>query len=134
MVPAVMTFAYLIKPDTPDDGLLRETDIAARILGVQLLGRITWNEWGEHFGAHLRQAAAADETVADTRPMPEVDSANYYDVWLDTLESLLIQRGLASATDLAELKEAWTEAYPHTPHGMPVELGGNDHSHDHAED
>jgi hypothetical protein len=60
-------------------------------------------------------------------------------VWLDTLESLLIQRGLASAADLAELKEAWTEAYLHTPHGMPVELGGNGdhihaHNHPHAED
>jgi hypothetical protein len=71
--------------------------------------------------------------------MPEVDSATYYDVWLDTLESLLIQRGLASAADLAELKEAWTEAYLHTPHGMPVELGNSGdnshaHGHDHAED
>jgi hypothetical protein len=34
----------------------------------------TWSEWGEHFGAHLRQAAAADNSAADTRPMPEVDS------------------------------------------------------------
>jgi nitrile hydratase accessory protein len=102
-------------------------------------GHFTWSEWGEHFGAHLRRAAAADDSAADPRPMPEVDSATYYDVWLDALESLLIQRGLASAADLAELKEAWTEAYLHTPHGMPVELGGNGdhihaHSHVHAED
>jgi nitrile hydratase accessory protein len=100
-------------------------------------GHFTWSEWGEHFGAHLRRAAAADDSAADLRPMPEVDSATYYDVWLDTLESLLIQRGLASAADLAELKGAWTEAYLRTPHGMPVELGGNDdhiHAHGHAED
>ncbi|HEV3192070.1 MAG TPA: nitrile hydratase accessory protein, partial [Polyangiaceae bacterium] len=80
-------------------------------------GHFTWSEWGEHFGAHLRQAATADNSSADTRPMPEVDSTTYYNVWLDTLESLLIQRGLASAADLAELKGAWTEAYLHTPHG-----------------
>jgi hypothetical protein len=47
--------------------------------------------------------------------MPEVDSPTYYDVWLETLESLLLQRGLASREDLARLKEAWTEAYLHTP-------------------
>jgi nitrile hydratase accessory protein len=102
-------------------------------------GHFSWTEWSEHFGAHLKRAAAADGSANDARPMPEVDSATYYDVWLDTLESLLIQRGLASATDLAELKEAWTEAYLHTPHGMPVELDGDGrhvhlHGHDHAED
>ena len=103
-------------------------------------GHFTWSEWGEHFGAHLRQAAAAvDDSAVDPRPMPEIDVATYYDVWLDTLESLLIQRGLATAADLAQLKEAWTEAYLNTPHGTPVELGGNDepiraHHHDHAED
>ncbi len=98
-------------------------------------GHFTWREWGESFGAHLRQAAAADGSAADARPMPEVDSTNYYDVWLDTLESLLIQRGIASAADLAVLKEAWTEAYLHTPHGQPVELGaGGYHAHHHDHD
>jgi nitrile hydratase accessory protein len=102
-------------------------------------GYFTWSEWGEHFGAHLRKAAMGDDSAADTRPMPEVDSATHYAVWLDTLESLLIQRGIASAVDLAELKEAWTEAYLLTPHGMPVELDNNRdnshaHGHDHGED
>jgi nitrile hydratase accessory protein len=98
-------------------------------------GHFTWSEWGEHFGARLRQVGAADNSAADTRPMSAVDSATYYDLWLDTLEGLLIHRGLASAADLAELKEAWTEAYLNTPHGMPVELVNHrDHSHDHTED
>jgi surface antigen len=35
-----------------------------------------------------------------------------------------------SADDLGQLKEAWTKAYLHTPHGMPVELRGRDHAHD----
>ena len=65
-------------------------------------GHFTWSEWGEHFGAHLRRAAAADDSTDDARPMPETDSATYYDVWLDALESLLMQRGLVSAADLAE--------------------------------
>jgi hypothetical protein len=89
----------------------------------------TWGIFKRHFwGVYTRHSQ-----------MPKVDSATYYEVWLDALESLLIQRGLASAADLAELKDAWTEAYLHTPHGMPVELGGDgDHTHahspDHAED
>jgi nitrile hydratase accessory protein len=113
--------------------------VFALALNLSQAGHFTWSEWGERFGANLRRAAAADNSAADARPMPEVDSATYYDVWLDTLENLLIQRGLASAVDLAELKGAWTDAYLHTPHGMPVELRGNGdnihaHGHDHAED
>ena len=113
--------------------------VFALAVNLSQAGHFTWSEWGQYFGAHLRRAAAADGSAADTRPMPEVDSTTYYNVWLDTLESLLIQRGLASAADLAELKGAWTEAYLHTPHGMPVELGGDGdhihaHGHNHVED
>ena len=111
--------------------------VFAFALKLSQAGHFTWSEWSEHFGRRLRKAVAADGSANDTRPMPEVDSATYYDVWLGALESLLIQRGLASAADLAELKEAWTEAYLHTPHGMPVKLNGGEgnyaHSHDHAE-
>jgi nitrile hydratase accessory protein len=102
-------------------------------------GYFTWHEWSEAFGARLREERPLDGCAGDTRPMPEVDSAAYYDVWLDTLESLLIQRGLASPTDLADLKAAWTKAYLQTPHGMPVKIG-SDRAHapaiadDHADD
>jgi nitrile hydratase accessory protein len=102
-------------------------------LTVQLsrAGHFSWTEWSERFGAQLRCVAAADGSADDSRPMPEVDSPTYYDVWLATLESLLLERGLASTEDLARLKEAWTEAYLHTPHGKPVALGDNhDHTHD----
>jgi nitrile hydratase accessory protein len=111
--------------------------VFAFALKLSQAGHFSWIEWSAHFGALLRKAAAADGSVNDARPMPEVDSATYYDVWLDALESLLIQRGLVCAADLADLKEAWTEAYLHTPHGMPVKLGGDGdhaHSHDHVDD
>jgi nitrile hydratase accessory protein len=104
-------------------------------LTVQLsrAGHFSWTEWSERFGAQLRLIAAADGSADDSRPMPEVDSPTYYDVWLETLESLLLQCGLASTEDLARLKEAWTEAYLHTPHGKPVVLGGDhDHIHTHV--
>ena len=35
----------------------------------------------EHFGAHLKRAAAVDGSADDVRPIPEVDSATYYKVW-----------------------------------------------------
>lgn len=96
-------------------------------------GHFTWTEWTEHFGAYLK-AAAATRGTTDDRPMPEVDSPEYYDVWLDALEALLAQRGLANMSDLAQLKTAWTNAYLRTPHGKPVKLDGDDPgaSHDHV--
>jgi nitrile hydratase accessory protein len=101
--------------------------VFAMTVQLSRAGHFSWAEWSEQFGAWLRQTATAD----DSRPMPEVDSPTYYDVWLDTLEGLLIQRGLASTEDLARLKEDWTEEYLHTPHGKPVALG-DDHDHTHA--
>ena len=89
------------------------------------LGHFSWTEWSEHFGARLRDAAAQDGSAHDHRPMPEVDSPTYYNVWLDALESLLIQRRLARPEDLAHLKESWTAAYLETPHGQPVVLRNN---------
>jgi putative tryptophan/tyrosine transport system substrate-binding protein len=37
LVPAAMTIAYLVNPITPDDGHIREAEMAARVLGVHLL-------------------------------------------------------------------------------------------------
>jgi nitrile hydratase accessory protein len=76
-------------------------------------GHFTWTEWSEHFGAV--QAAKALAGAPD-------DGSAYYDAWLPALESLLIERDLADAGDLADIKDAWTEAYLETPHGEPVQL------------
>ena len=110
-----------------------QAQLFAVTLKLSQAGHFTWTEWTEHFGARLRRAAA--ESADDARPMPEVDSVTYYDVWLAALESLLIQRGVARAEELARLKQAWTDAYLNTPHGKPVELRRlYDHNHDHAAD
>ena len=76
-------------------------------------GHFAWPEWAERFGAGLKRAAEAGGPS---------DGSDYYDVWLETLEGLLLERSLATAEDLAELKQAWTEAYLSTPHGAPVAL------------
>ncbi len=76
-------------------------------------GHFAWPEWAERFGAGLKRAA---ETGGPS------DGSDYYDVWLETLEALLVARGLATDGALSELKQAWTEAYLSTPHGAPVAL------------
>jgi hypothetical protein len=35
---------------------------------------------------------------------------------------LVIEKGLTDREAMHERKEAWAEAYLHTPHGKPVEL------------
>jgi nitrile hydratase accessory protein len=110
-----------------------QAQVFALAMNLAEAGHFTWTEWSQQFGAHLKAAAAAKGVSDDDTPMPAVDSPEYYAVWLDALESLLIQRGLASADDLAALKQAWTEAYLCTPHGKPVVLGGErDQGHDHS--
>ena len=72
------------------------------------LGYFTWKEWA---------AALAAEIKAE----PD-DGSRYYHHWLAALERLVKEKGLIDATALAERKEAWADAYRHTPHGKPVEL------------
>jgi hypothetical protein len=42
-------------------------------------------------------------------------------------------KGLTNESALRERKDAWADAYRHTPHGKPVELGAHhdDEHHDH---
>ncbi len=76
-------------------------------------GLFSWKEWGDCFSAQRK--LSAEQGVAD-RP------DQYYLDWIAALEHLLAAKGAASAAALAELKQAWTEAYLHTPHGQPVTL------------
>ena len=80
-------------------------------------GHFTWKEWA---------GALADElSTAEARGEPD-DGSNYYHHWVAALERLVIQRDLSDAAALGECKEAWAEAYRHTPHGQPVELRRKD--------
>ena len=69
-------------------------------------GLFTWPEWAEALGARVRQQEGED----------------YYAAWLAALESLVITKGVADRETLATLRDAWSEAYRHTPHGQPVSL------------
>src|SRR5262249_37303616 len=76
-------------------------------------GYFTWKEWASTLADELK--AAADRGEPD-------DGSHYYHHWLAALERLVTSKGLLGRDALAARKEAWAEAYEHTPHGLPVEL------------
>ena len=51
-------------------------------------------------------------------PMTE----HYCRHWLAALERLVTAKGQLGREALQTRKEAWAEAYRHTPHGQPVKL------------
>ena len=76
-------------------------------------GHFTWKEWAAALAGELEAAA--------TRGEPD-DGSHYYDHWLAALEHLVQAKGLLDHGALVERKEAWADAYRHTPHGKPIEL------------
>ena len=85
-------------------------------IAVQLSakGHFTWPEWTIALGEQLQ---AAERSVE-----PD-DGSRYFEHWIAALEHLLEDKNLTDQTALRERKEAWADAYHHTPHGQPVELG-----------
>jgi nitrile hydratase accessory protein len=86
-------------------------------------GHFTWKEWAAALAGELK--AAADRGEPD-------DGSHYYHHWLAALERLVIAKHLTDEAALLTRKEAWADAYRHTPHGKPVELaaatGREEHS------
>lgn len=84
-------------------------------------GHFTWKEWA---------AALADELKAAVDRGEPDDGTNYYRHWLAALERLATAKGLTDSAALLERKEAWADAYRHTPHGKPIELGAAGNARD----
>ena len=76
-------------------------------------GHFTWKEWAGALADELKAAADRGEPDAGSR---------YYHHWQAALERLVAEKGLADPASLRARKEAWADAYRHTPHGKPVEL------------
>ena len=77
-------------------------------------GHFTWKEWASALADELKAAANRGE--------PD-DGSRYYHHWLAALERLATAKGLTDPAAMLARKEAWADAYRHTPHGKPVELG-----------
>lgn len=90
-----------------------EAQAFALAVRLSAQGHFTWNEWA---------AALAEELkAADDRGEPD-DGSHYYHHWLAALERLAVSKRLTDQAALLARKEAWADAYRHTPHGKPVEL------------
>jgi nitrile hydratase accessory protein len=74
-------------------------------------GYFTWKEWASALADELRSAE------------PD-DGSRYYEHWLAALERLVTSKGLLDTAALLTRKEAWADAYRHTPHGQPIVLRG----------
>ncbi len=79
-------------------------------------GHFTWKEWA---------AALADEIGAALARGEPDDGSCYYHHWVAALERLVTEKGLTDSSALLARKDAWADAYRHTPHGKPVELPGD---------
>src|ERR1700687_957108 len=76
-------------------------------------GHFTWKEWAAALAGELKSAADRGE--------PDGGS-HYYDHWLAGPVRLLPAKGLTDDASLLARKEAWADAYRHTPHGKPVDI------------
>jgi nitrile hydratase accessory protein len=101
----------------PDPVFAEPWEAQAFALAVRLSqeGHFTWAEWSAALAEEVRSAAGRGEPDDGTR---------YYHHWLAALERLVTAKGLTDPAALLARKDAWAEAYRHTPHGKPVELGG----------
>ncbi|MGX9350734.1 nitrile hydratase accessory protein [Shimia sp. W99] len=76
-------------------------------------GHFDWPDWTERFGATLKQHGVS-------RALDGGD--DYFAAWLETLEAMLRENGMAGADAVEAMRAAWEAAYLNTPHGAPVKL------------
>ena len=103
-------------PRDPDGPLFNEPwEAQALAIAYRLIeeGRITREDWANALGAAIKAAQAEGD--------PD-EGGTYYHHVLAAIESLTVEKGLTDSSELADRKQAWTEAYLSTPHGQPVEL------------
>lgn len=90
-----------------------QAQVVAVAAALVAAGRFSAAQWSDTLGAEIVKANAAGA--------PD-NAGTYYQCALEALERLSKEQALTDAAQLAARKEAWIEAYEHTPHGQPVEL------------
>lgn len=90
-----------------------EAQAFAITLAAHENGLFEWSEWSALLGSEIKKGES------DGAPP---DQACYYHYWLQALERIITQKGVASEKMLHDVKQAWQSAAERTPHGSPIEL------------
>jgi nitrile hydratase accessory protein len=94
-----------------------EAQAFAMALALHARGLFTWPEWAATLAAEIKRAqAAGDPDTGET----------YYRHWLNALERLVAEKGVANAETLGRYRDAWDHAADRTPHGVAIELRPDD--------
>ncbi len=82
-------------------------------------GMYSASEWSQRLGEEL--AAAEAQGCEDNQQ-------TYYECALRALETLVSNHSEIGLSAMADMRQAWEEAYLSTPHGQPVTLSSDDPS------
>ena len=94
-----------------------EAQAFAMALALHERGLFTWHEWATTLGEEIKRAqAAGDPDTGET----------YYRHWLNALERIVAEKGIATRDTLHRYRDAWDHAADRTPHGSPIELKPED--------
>ena len=90
-----------------------EAQVFAMTVHLHAADYFTWPEWTEALSTEIN--AAKNRGEADL-------GDKYYHHWLRALETIVVGKGLETASAIEERIETWRRAYLATPHGHSVEL------------
>jgi nitrile hydratase accessory protein len=94
-----------------------EAQAFAMTLTLHERGLFTWPQWAATLSEEIKRAqAAGDPDTGET----------YYRHWVNALERLVAEKGVADAATLARYQSAWDHAADRTPHGQPIALQPQD--------
>lgn len=94
-----------------------EAQAFAMTLALHERGLFTWPEWADTLAQEIKRAqAAGDPDTGET----------YYRHWLNALERLVQEKGIADTKALGRYFHAWEHAASRTPHGHPIDLKPDD--------
>ncbi len=88
-----------------------EAQVFAIALTLHERGVFTWKEWASTLADEIKAAQAMGDPDLGT---------TYYRHWLNALERLVIDKGVATDGMLRDTADAWESAARATPHGQPI--------------
>ena len=100
---------------TPEPVFLQpwHAQVFALTVSLNESGRFTWPDWVSRFSTILAEHGL-------DRDLDGGD--DYFNAWLETLELILAEEGVAPTPEVNHLRDDWERAYLETPHGAVVRL------------